>query len=298
MSYKLEKQETLEDNVNRIASEEIELCISSLKNSNIHEGIHEIRKSLKKIRALARLFRDELGEKKYKKINIFFRDVGHELAPLRDLTAHMETIEMIKARYGNHIYVNFFNSILQELEKEREELEENLKEKNFFSEYLVEQFETARENFTEWPVKSADLTIVLPSIKRTYERGRNALEEAYADPNANNFHEWRKRAKYLWHQIQLLENLWPKFFTTWADEVHILADLLGDDHDLMILNEKIKATELHLNDEKQTEILHALIKEYSDHLRIEAELQGGLVYAEKPKFFKKRTKQYIRINWN
>ncbi|MDT0642909.1 CHAD domain-containing protein [Zunongwangia sp. F363] len=298
MDYKLNKPEDLEENISRIASEEIDFCISSIKNSNLHEAVHEIRKSLKKLRALARLFRDELGEKKYKEINIFFRDLGQELSPIRDLTAHMETIGILQERYGDHIYVKFFNSVVQELEKERDELEKKLREKNFFSEYILQQFENAQENFTQWPVKSADLAVVLPGLQLTYERGRDALEDAYAEPDAANFHEWRKRAKYLWHQIQLLEDLWPKFFQTWAEEVHTLANYLGDDHDLMILNEKLKSQDFQLKDEKQMEMLHALIKEYSEYLRAEAELQGGLVYAEKPKAIKKRMLKYIRTNWN
>ncbi|WP_373059031.1 CHAD domain-containing protein [Zunongwangia sp. H14] len=298
MSYKLEKQEELKESISRIASEEIEFCIASLKNTNLHEAVHEIRKSLKKLRALARLFRDELGEKKYKEINIFFRDLGQELSPIRDLTAHMETIGILQERYGDHIYVKFFNSIVQELEKERDSLEKELKEKKFFSEYILDQFTGAQEEFTEWPVKSTDLAVVLPGLKLTYERGMDALEEAYAQPDAANFHEWRKRAKYLWHQLQLMEQLWPQFFKTWADEVHKLADFLGDDHDLMILHEKLNSPEIQLKDEKQMEMLHALIKEYSEHLRAEAELQGSLVYAEKPKAIKKRMLKYIRTNWN
>ena len=298
MSYKLEKQENLKENINRVASEEIEACLTSLKKAEIHEAVHDIRKRLKKLRALARLVRDEMGEKKYKKINIYFRDLGRELAPIRDLTAHMETVDMLKERYGDHVYVKFFNSIKEELEKERNTVTEELQEKEFFSQYLVEKLEKAREKLEDWPVKSSDIAVILPGLKRVYERGANAMEEAYADPDAATFHEWRKRAKYLWHQSELLQEIWPEMFTTLESEIHLLADYLGDDHDLMILDDKLLNSEFNFKDEKQKEMIHALIKEYSDHLRTNAELKGALIYAEKPKDFKNRIKKYLKINWN
>ncbi|MDT0686152.1 CHAD domain-containing protein [Autumnicola psychrophila] len=298
MSYKLEKQEDLNENINRIASEEIEACLTSLKKAEINEAVHDIRKRLKKLRALARLVRDEMGEKQYKKINIYFRDLGRELAPIRDLTANMETVDNLKERYGDHIYVKFFDSIKQELEKERDKVTEELQEKDFFSEYLVEKLETAKERLEDWPVKSTDIAVILPSLKRVYERGADALEEAYANPNAATFHEWRKRAEYLWHHSELLQDVWPGLFKTLEAEIHLLADYLGDDHDLMVLDEKLLNSDFNFKDEKQKEMIHALIKEYSDHLRTNAELQGALIYAEKPKAFKNRIKKYLKINWN
>ncbi|MDT0688394.1 CHAD domain-containing protein [Salegentibacter sp. F188] len=298
MSYKLEKQEDLQENINRIASEEIDACLTSLKKAEIHEAVHDIRKRLKKLRALARLVRDEMGEKKYKKINIYFRDLGRELSPVRDLTAHMETVDMLKERYGDHVYVKFFDSIKQELEKERDTVAEELQEKDFFSQYLVEKLEKAKEKLEEWPVKSLDIAVILPSLERVYSRGANALEDAYANPNSETFHEWRKRAKYLWHQSELLQDVWPEMFKTLESEIHILADYLGDDHNLMVLDEKLLNTDFNFKDEKQKEMIHALIKEYSDHLRTNAELHGALIYAEKPKAFKKRIKKYVRVNWN
>ncbi|MDT0645239.1 CHAD domain-containing protein [Zunongwangia sp. F260] len=298
MSYKLEKQQSLDENITRIASEEIEACLTSLKKAEIHEAVHDIRKRLKKLRALARLVRDEMGEKKYKKINVYFRDLGRELAPVRDLTAHIETVDILKERYGDHVYVKFFDSITQELEKERDTVTEELQEKDFFSQHLVEELQNAKEKLEEWPVKSSDIAVILPSLKRVYEKGANALEEAYANPNPETFHEWRKRAKYLWHHSELLQDVWPELFKTLEAEIHLLADYLGDDHDLMLLDEKLVNSDFNFKDDKQKEMIHALIKEYSDHLRTNAELQGALIYAEKPKAFKNRIKKYLKINWN
>ncbi len=132
MNYKLEEGLSVKKNIVSVAETEVSGCIYSLEQLPLHEAIHDIRKRLKKLRALARLFRDEMGEEEFKNINIFYRDLGRDLAPIRDLTAHLETIEAIKARYGDHIYASFFNSLNKEILKQRDELEKELKQKTSF----------------------------------------------------------------------------------------------------------------------------------------------------------------------
>ncbi|MFD1095451.1 CHAD domain-containing protein [Salegentibacter chungangensis] len=298
MSYKLEKKEPLSDNIKRIVSEELDAAIDSLNNQNIHEAVHEIRKRLKEIRALARLFRDEMGEDNFKTINAFFRDLGQELSPIRDLTAHMETIEALNLRYGDHVYVNFFKSLTHSLETERNQLEKKLMQEKFFSENIMQKLEYGRKELASWPVNTNDISVILPGIERVYKRGKCALTAAYRDPRKETFHEWRKRVKYLWYQILLLQDLWPGLFTTLEVEVHELADFLGDDHDLMVLNDKLLSPEFGVKDDKQKEMLHALISEYSEHLRKSAKLKGELIYAEKPKNFTKRIGKYAEVSWN
>jgi len=298
MLYKLDKEKSLVKNISRIADEEIDACLHSLENLNIHEAIHDIRKRLKKLRALSRLVRDELGKKNFKAINTYFRDLGREISDLRDLTAHLETIELLKERYGKHIYVNFFKVFTNQIVRERDELEKGLRAENFFTEHLVEKLKKAKEELTSWPVDSNKIKIILPNIERVYKRGCKALDTAYQVPEKENFHEWRKRVKYLWYQTLLLQGIWPNFFDTLEAEIHQLADFLGNDHDLMELKEKILSVDFELQDESQRELMLALINEYSKSLRTEARTKGELIYAESPKDFKKRIGKYTEINWD
>lgn len=298
MTYKLEKDKSVKKNISSVAAEEVDGCLTSLSTMNIHEAVHDIRKRLKKLRALARLVRDEMGEENYKAINIFYRDLGRELAEFRDLTAHIETVEALRERYGDHLYVNFFNSIIRNIEKERDEMEKELRAKNFFSEHLVNKLNYAKKELTKWPVDSDDISIILPSIQRVYKRGKKALEEAYKNPGKEIFHEWRKRVKYLWYQILLLQETWPELFSTFEIEIHELADFLGNDHDLMVLKDKLNSDGLNLDDLQQQALLHALVKEYSEHLRENARIKGELIYAEEPEDFTKRIAGYTRASWN
>lgn len=296
MNYKLQPGLSVKKNIVSVAEDEVNASLQSIEEMNIHEAVHDIRKRLKKIRALARLVRDEMGEENYKNINIFYRDFGRELSEIRDLTAHLETIEALRQNYGDQLYAKFFNSLTKEIETHRDKLEKELNEQNFFSEYIPRQLRLAQKKMVTWPVEEEDIKIILPSIKRVYKRGRKAMLKAKEEPSPGIYHEWRKRVKYLWYQLRLLEDLWPNFFDAWQDEVHQLADYLGNDHDLMVLKLKIEKNELEIP-EKQQELLLAIIKKTSENLRNQALEIGHLIYAEKPKLFKNRMESYAVAGW-
>lgn len=298
MSYQLDKDLDLNKNISNIVAEELQGCFTALDTLDIHEAIHDIRKRLKKIRALARIVRDELGDEKYNEINIFFRDLGREISDFRDLTAHLETIALLNERYGKHIYVNFFSTIHKQIEKERDTMEKELRESNFFSEHLVDKLKQAQKELLTWPVHNNDIQIILPSIKRVYKRGKKALEKSYKNPTKENFHEWRKRVKYLWYQTLLLQDTWPQFFETLELELHELADFLGNDHDLMVFQLKVNSVDIDIKDPQQLELMNAIINQYSKTLRDNAKTKGELIYAESPADFTKRIGSYTEINWN
>lgn len=298
MDYKLDKERSLPDNINTIFKEEISASINSLQELEIHPAIHDIRKRLKKLRAMARLFRDEMGEEKYKSLNIRFRDLGREISELRDLTAYLETLENLKLRYGRYLYKSFFNSVEKKLMDERAGMTEALVKEDFFNGYLKKEFKNIEDEIEEWPVTSNNIEIILPSIERVYRRGKNAMIQALKSGTTEDYHEWRKRVKYLWYQLLLLQETWPEFFETLEAEVHLLADYLGDDHDLMLFRKKVLSEEFDLKEKEQKEMFEALIAEFSDQLRKDAQTKGKLIYAESPEEFTKRIGKYTSINWN
>ena len=65
MSYRLELNESLPDGIKRIVKEQIDQALEQLRESpeGRNEAVHDARKRFKKIRAVLRLVRDEIGEK-------------------------------------------------------------------------------------------------------------------------------------------------------------------------------------------------------------------------------------------
>jgi CHAD domain-containing protein len=107
-------------------------------------------------------------------------------------------------------------------------------------------------------------------------------------------HEWRKQAKYLWHQLQVLQPIQPGQLTALADQAHTLANALGDDHDLAILAHKFLEASDKFPDRATMHTLADLIANRRALLQEEAMALGHRLYAEKPRKFVDRLREYWR----
>ena len=108
------------------------------------------------------------------------------------------------------------------------------------------------------------------------------MVEAYSRPSANNFHQWRKRAKYLRHQMEFLAPLWPEVIVGMAMTLDRLGALLGEDHDLAELVDLLQQRPEFTPDLRERSLLLALIGQRRSELRLAAEILGRRVFAEKP----------------
>ncbi len=61
--------------------------------------VHETRKAIKRMRALARLFRDELGEPEFKRLNSLLRGAAGRLAGARDAEVRLATLRRLAKRH-------------------------------------------------------------------------------------------------------------------------------------------------------------------------------------------------------
>ena len=81
MAYQFTNTESVPEGIRRVVREEIDAAIHELtdKEMDPHEGVHQARKRFKKIRAVLRLTRQELGEV-YSIEAPRFRDFGRKLS--------------------------------------------------------------------------------------------------------------------------------------------------------------------------------------------------------------------------
>jgi CHAD domain-containing protein len=103
-------------------------------------------------------------------------------------------------------------------------------------------------------------------------------------------HDWRKRAKDLWYHLRILADTSPGIVGGYVKDVHRLADLLGDDHDLAVLREAVVSHSGELAVDHEPVL--GLIDHRRFQLEAEAMLLGERVYAEKPSAFVRRLHRY------
>jgi CHAD domain-containing protein len=235
-SYRFTHGEPVADGVRRLARGRIDHAIDELRGnteSSRAVAVHEARKDMKKLRALLRLVRGELGEDVYARENGCFRDTARQLSGVRDADVMIHTLADLEKRYG-------------ELPGAGRKLRPALVAHRFrvsagstkpAVQAAIDTLLETRERIDDWPLRSEGFEAFDEGLRRMYKRGRKAFRRAQELPTAEHMHEWRKRVKDLWYQVSLLEEAWKPVMKALSDEAHELSDRLGDDHDVSVLME-------------------------------------------------------------
>src|SRR5689334_3035109 len=87
MSYRLTTRETLGSGIRRIAREQLEAALCKIGNPSRGkevEAIHDLRRHIKKTRALLRLVRGQIVKQLYARENRQLRELAREWSNLRD----------------------------------------------------------------------------------------------------------------------------------------------------------------------------------------------------------------------
>jgi CHAD domain-containing protein len=276
-AYRLKRKEALPEGVARIARGRIDHAIDELNGeagSSPEEAVHNTRKDMKKLRALLRLMRSELGDDVYRRENECFRDAAAELSGVRDadvMLATLETLELEEPVSG---------PLRQALEAHR--LRTGGGSRKQAASQVIEILEQARARAAEWPLERDDFEALRPGLRRMYKRGRREFRALREEPTVEGLHEWRKRSKELWYDHTLLRSLWKPVMDAVGDEAHALSDRLGDDHDLAVL---LAWAQEHA--EPEPELVEAVERRRAKLQRDAFEL-GARLYADRPKAFLRR----------
>jgi CHAD domain-containing protein len=299
MSYQLEIDEPIDVGVRRIATELIDDAASWVESAarDRHEAVHEVRKDCKRIRGLLRLIRPCVPEL-YKAENAFFRDAAASLSGIRDAEAALESYDALLDAFGDTVDRQALSPVRRALTLHKQRLSEDVADLDERLAAFGERMREARERVQDWRIPGDDplqgksgFALLGPGLAKTYARGREAMAEAYAEPSVESFHEWRKRAKYLRYHLRLLRPAWSPLLKPTRREVKRLGQLLGDDHDLAVLEEVLR-TAMGEDAGERREMLGALMRTRSAQLRDEARWIGRRIYAEGPKAFRKRLGRY------
>ena len=278
-AYRLNTTESLPEGVGRVARGRIDHAIDELRgktDSTAEQAVHEARKDLKKLRALLRLARGELGESSFARENTCFRDAGRELAAARDSDVMLDTLKALDlpAALGRDLRKAIQAHRTRDGDGRRAA-----------AAGVVAMLREAHGRVDDWPLERNSFAALRDGLRRTYRRGRRDFKAVQANPSAEGLHEWRKRVKELWYHHTLLRPLWPPVMQAVGDEAHELADRLGDDHDLVML-----AAWIRENTDAEPEFYEAVDRRRAE-LQAEAMILGARLYADKPSSYVRRLRR-------
>jgi CHAD domain-containing protein len=292
MAFRFQRKESIRDGVQRIADEQIGKAIAELDDPDLSdaEKVHQLRKRCKKLRGLIRLVRPGF-EKVYQQENVWFRDTARALSTLRDSKTIIDALDGLTEHFADEVNPSVFEAIRRELVARREQLPEEESDLSQRLETARERMQQARDRIGDWN-GGIDRKALAAGLTKTYERCRRDLKQARTSPTPEALHEWRKRVKYHWYHIRLLENAWPELFVAVGEVAKQVSDQLGDDHDLAVLRSTLCSDPESFGGPELIDQLTGLIDRRRRQLQKRAFRDGRRLFCEKPKQFTNRCMRY------
>jgi CHAD domain-containing protein len=303
--FELSDAERLSDGLRRLSLEEVDRAIGGLLGgSDVDVAIHEARKSMKRLRAVLRLIRDELGEDRYRQENDLLRNTARLIAPVRDSAVRLETVSTIRSRFSPHLKRSAFERLEHNLRIRHLDARTRVGEDPETLRRVVYALRSARARYRVWPAEADpketwrahpvahSFEAMRGGLVRTYRRGSKEMKEAHKAPTAHNFHWWRKRVKYLRHQMELLRPMFPEVLDGYIDALDHLGELLGEEHDLAELVALVTNEPELCVDGAELTMITALAEHRRTELQAAALAIGLKVYAESPSAFADRMAAY------
>jgi CHAD domain-containing protein len=296
MSFQLKSDQSVRKNLRRIVRKQIDGALEELNGSSSgsrDDAVHNARISLKKVRAILRLVRPIVGEGGFDDENTCFRDAARPLTEVRDARILIETFDKILEHFEDYISGRSFEDIRKKLEQNLRAAHKRVLDEHQAFKAAAETIKEARSRVKQWTDVPDKWSSVGRGLEKVYRQARTAFRDAASDPSVSRLHEWRKQAKYLRYQLEVLRPLWPERMKELAGEVDKMGDRLGDDHDLAVFRQALADMELG-EDDGEREALIALIDRRRAELVKDVGLLGERFFREKPKELSRQLKGYWR----
>lgn len=284
MSDRIHEGEGLATALARIAGEEMDGALKELERKDAGEATHNVRKTLKRLRALLRALRLALPETTYREENGRLRAAAHMISPLRDAHVLQQTLRELpgaKSEAGR--------TMRREWKRRQEDLgRQTPKLRRSLREILRDE----RGRLAVLPYELATPEKLSSGLKKVYKQGRNRFKTARRRPTPENLHEWRKKVKALGYAIELLEELASKKVEKAGARCEELGDALGDDHDLFMLLEALRGERRERPKIEDNGLADDIAKE-REKLQREALKLGRRIYRDKPGEFAARVNKIV-----
>jgi CHAD domain-containing protein len=246
------------------------------------EAVHEVRKALKRWRALLRLLGRPLGEQA-DQMRSEARELMRGIAGARDAQSALDALSDLR-KADLPFSPTSIETIRTRLTGMRDAAEAKAFTKTMRN-HLSRYFDYATLSLERWPLKGIDFDTVTDGLTSTYRRARQLLPDSWSDAEAEYLHDLRRRVVEHRHQMDLVEPLWPRLGKVWAEEAQRLRNQLGACQDLAMLTELTAAHQPLAPWRSRLAPLVAARR--SAHLKTAQRLAGRL-FAEKPKAFRQR----------
>ncbi len=244
------------------------------------EAVHEVRKALKRWRALLRLLARPLGEQA-DQMRAEARELMRAIAGARDAQSALDALADLRKAD-----LPFSPTSTETIRARLTEMRDAAEAQSFtkvMRDRLARYLDYATLSMERWPLKAIDFDTVTDGLTSTYRRARQLVPDGWSDTEAEHLHDLRRRVVEHRHQMDLIEPLWPRLGRVWAEEAQRLRNQLGSCQDLAVLTNF--TTPHHPLAPWRSRLSPIIAARHDAHLKSAQRLAGRL-FAEKPKAFR------------
>ena len=250
------------------------------------EAVHEVRKALKRWRALLRLLAHPLGEQA-EQMRAEARELMRALAVARDAQSALDALADLRKEVTK-TELPLSPASMETIGERLTAIKGTAEQTGFTKDMrgqLSRYFDYATLSLERWPIAAINFDTVADGLISTYRRARQLLPDNWAEADAEHLHDLRRRVVEHRHQMDLMEPLWPRLGQVWAEEAQRLRNRLGACQDLAVFTGLIAPHQPLAP--WRSRLLPVIEARRAAHLKTAARLAGRL-FAEKPKAFRRR----------
>ena len=293
MSFRLKHRETIPKGVKRIVRECLCEATAALGmcTASSDADVHEARKHFRKARAALRMVRGELGAAAFNRENKSVRDASRPLSEVRDAKVLIERLDALNDLSKGRVSSDGIANLRHELVARRRVARGRTigDSDTLFS--ILRQARDVRRRSKRWPLRRRGWNAIEDGLGKVYKQGKAAMLNVRLQSTDETLHEWRKRAKDLRYELELLRNICPVVMKRLAGQAHQLTNLLGEDHDLAVMRSVVReVSQQGLCIE--ADALTGVIDQRRRVLQVRASALGERIYKRKTKAFLRRLKRY------
>lgn len=285
MAYRLKTTTNFQKDVRRLLAAQIRRASARLSGQGENDGgsaVHETRKSLKRCRSILRLARPGLTKKVFQAEDHSFRAIAKILSQERDREVIAQTLVTLSAqprpRSEREALANATAALtainLNGVHHGDAESDARL---------ALSMLKDADRAVRKIRVSPATIDTLAAGFGRTYAEARRALNAAYRSGDDEAFHAFRKLVQHHWRHLQLLAAAWPELMEVRVDSARELAQILGDDHDLSILAERLSDSSIMDLDQASREKVVTIARAEQARLRTQARPIARRLFAQRPR---------------
>jgi len=267
-----------------VIEDQIKCALILVHNTTLEQKVkvRELRRNIKNVRSIFKLFKPIVTETDFHLIDKQIGDINRSLTIPREASVNLKTFYSIEKLLSGNISLATNKLIITELTNHYNLAYTN--NANAFDRTILNisfQLSKLREKISLLPAKTYSESLLYMALDKTFSKTVRFYTDSKLSLKTNIIHKWKISNKHLTAQIQFASLFHINLFEKLIDDLEIITDLLGKDHDLAVLHDFIFRTLDEKIEKKELNELQQVIDNVRRKIQKEAFIKGNAIFSDR-----------------